>query len=191
MLLGSAGMSVAALGYEGWQKFSDEFKNGYVTGFLAMATLARNLEPGGWVDMKYPEAARSKPLDWRKSIDKLYAQKENQGYTMASLLQLAAHDLVKQHGPGQTPGQRTLQRMQHQLDAVRRKAEAQKKLSPKEPKKAVQAPQDKVPPADKIKKGSAEPPKRKWCRCDGKDPKAERAKRRAAAAAAEAAKEGG
>jgi hypothetical protein len=178
LALGTAGISAASFGYEGWNKFSQDFRSGYVTGFLSMANLARNLDPGGWVDSKYPMVPNAKPIEWAAKVDELYKDPENQHYSMNSILQQAAHELQKKYGKAMSPDKRAIERMQQQLAAVKRRREAMG-LDPsmrpkKDPTQVEAAPKTAQPPAPK--------PPRKWCRCDGKNPKAERAKRRAAAA---------
>jgi hypothetical protein len=188
LLLGSAGMAGAAFGYKGWQTFSDEFKTGYVTGFLGMANLARNLDPGGWVDSKYPQFPKVKPLEWVILVDDLYKMPENQGYSINSILQSAAHQLELKYGKPATAEERTKQRMAHQLEILRKQRE-KAGLLPKDGEPKADSPASKAvtPPAAGGGKNVAdERPPRKWCRCDGTDPKEARAQRKAAAAAAEA-----
>jgi hypothetical protein len=186
LVLGSAGLSTAALGYSAWEKLSDDFKVGYVTGFLSLANLTRNFDPGGWLDTKYPAVPNATPVQWAAEVDKLYKDPKMHRYSIHSVLQTAATELQKIHGKPVDPYTRVQQRAQTQLQALQRRQEAQaKKLGKPAPAvKNVQAPEKKVAvPATK--------PARKWCRCDGKDPKAERARRRAEAAKkAEAAKQG-
>src|SRR5689334_2763415 len=171
LVLGTAGISAASLGYTGWSKFSQDFRIGYVTGFLSMANLARNLDPGGWVDSKYPMVA-AKPFEWAAKVDELYKDPENQHYTINSMLQQAAHDLQKKYGKPMPAEQRAFLRMQQQLAAVKKRREAQgldPNMRPKKDPKLLEATPKVVPPAA--------PKPRKWCRCDGKNPKEERAKR--------------
>src|SRR5690349_21595412 len=97
LALGTAGVSAAAFGYDGWNKFSYDFRVGYVNGFLSMANLARNLDPGGWVDSKYPMVPTAKPAEWAAKVDELYKDPENQHYSMTSILQTAAHELEKKY----------------------------------------------------------------------------------------------
>jgi len=175
-VIGSAGLSVAAFGYPGWQKFSEEFKVGYITGFLDMSHLARNLAPGGWVDTKYPMVSKAKPREWAATIDTLYQKPENQNYTVTSILQLASHKLQDKYGKD-SPEERTTRKMKAQLEAARKKHEANVAAG-KVP------PPEKTPPPRAPGKGvklSDLAPKKKWCRCDGKDPKQARAARKAAA----------
>lgn len=182
VMIGSAGLAAAAFGYKGWERFSSDFKVGYINGFLEMANLARNLDPGGYVDIKYPMVPKAKPMHWADEVNRLYADPANQKYSITSIMQLAAHELEKKFGKGPDPHERTRRRMEQQLEALRRKREAMG-LPPKEPKKQVIAP-EKVEPAPGTKAEPAAPAvprQKKWCRCDGKDPKAERERRRAEA----------
>jgi len=188
VLAGSAGMAAAAFGYKGWQAFSEDFKGGYVAGFLDMAKLARNLQPGGWVDDHYPYMPGVKALDWKTKIDELYKDPENQKFTIESILQLAGHDLAKTRGGVVTGEERQRAITQHRLEVLRQhqidKLKAEGKPIPPEltsppPPKEMTARPRVVKPA---------PKKRVWCRCDGKDPKALRAARKARREAEAAAK---
>ena len=197
LLLGSGGMAVASFGYKGWTRFNTDFKGGYVTGFLDFTNLARNLDPGGYVDQRYPYLPQVKPLEWVTKIDELYAKPENQDYTMASMLQLAAHKLEEKYGKAEDPVARTRRRMQDQLAALAKRRAAQH---------AQQAPDGQAAPGVAAPTGAAAPaatppaktlvPKtpniphpRKWCRCDGTDVKAAIAARKAKAEAEERADE--
>jgi hypothetical protein len=187
MILGSTGMAVASFGYEGWQRFSEDFKVGYVTGFIAMANLARNLDPGGWVDMKYPQVDKAKPSEVAAVVTDLYKKPENKDYSMASILQAATHDLEKKYGKALSSDERIHAKMNQQLEAMRKKREAAGLASKDSTTKVVEAPPAVVaPPAEALV--AAKRP-RKWCRCDGTDPKEATARRRAAAAAEEAKEE--
>ncbi len=177
VMIGSAGLAAAAFGYNGWQKFSQDFKVGYVFGFLEMANLARNLDPGGYLDIKYPMVPKAKPVHWADEVNRLYADPANQKYSMTSIMQLASHELQKKFGSAPSPEERTRRRMEQQLEALRRKREALG-LAEKDPKRQAIAPEKVVEPSPAA---PAEPKKKKWCRCDGKDPAAERARRRAEA----------
>lgn len=178
-ILGSVGVAAATFGLKGWSRFSEDFRNGYVNGFLDMANLARNLDPGGWVDKRYPYLPAVKPQEWRGVIDKLYTEPANKDYLITSAMQLAAKRLEDRYGKAVDPLLRQQKRSQSQLEAVGKKMAA---------KSGVKNP---ATPTPKAAEGPAviplEPSPRKWCRCDGTDPKAAREKRRAEAAAAEAA----
>ncbi|MFN2375618.1 MAG: hypothetical protein ABR538_03725 [Candidatus Binatia bacterium] len=187
VLAGSAGMAAAAIGYKGWSRFTTDFKAGYIAGFLDMASLARNLQPGGYVDEHYPEVPTVKILEWRTMVEELYQDPKNQKYSMTSLLQLAAHKLVEKHGKGFSPEERTLRRMQGQLEALKRRQEKAGIAPTPEKPKLLEAPAKVVaPPAKEDVR-----PKRKWCRCDGKIPKEERVRRKAEAESASDVEESG
>jgi hypothetical protein len=173
LVLGTSGLAAAALGYEGWQKLSQDFKIGYVAGYLDMSNIARNLDPGGYIDTKYPKA-HAKPVLWAAMVDELYKDPEYQRYTINSMMQAAAVKLEQKYGKTD-PIQRSRDRMAFQMEALRRKkeAEAKKDGAPVPEVKHKKAPERTVTAPKK-------PKARKWCRCDGKDPKVERAKRRAA-----------
>jgi hypothetical protein len=180
LLLGTASFSVASIGYEGWTKLSSDFRIGYITGFLSLANLVRNLDPGGWLDTRYPAVPKATPIEWAATVDTLYKDPKFQRYSIHSMLQAAGSELQKTHGKPIDPYERVKQRAQTQMQRLeaRRKAAGTKagEKSASEPKH-IQAPEKKVAaPAKAAKAG------RKWCRCDGKDPKAERARRRAEAA---------
>lgn len=176
LMLGTSGFAAAALGYEGWQKLSQDFKIGYVAGYLDMSNIARNLDPGGYIDTKYPKA-HAKPVEWAAMVDVLYKDPAYQRYTINSMMQAAAVKLEEKYGKTD-PVQRSRDRMAFQMEAMRRKKEAQakKKGAPAPEVKHQKAPERTV----SAPKKPTTPKPRKWCRCDGKDPKAERAKRRAA-----------
>lgn len=179
-MIGSAGLAAAALGQQGWAKLSQDFRVGYVTGFLQMANLARNLDPGGYIDIKYPQVPKARPVAWAAEVDRLYKDPENQKYTITSIMQLAASELEKKYGKALDPQERTRRRMEYQLQALARKREAAG-LKPKDPTKQAIAPERTVKPAPPKPKEPAKPKQKKWCRCDGKDPQAERQRRRAEA----------
>lgn len=204
-ILGSAGVAAATFGLKGWTRFSEDFRNGYVNGFLDMANLARNLEPGGWVDKRYPYLPAVRPQEWRGVIDKLYTEPANKDYLITSMMQLAAKRLEDRYGKAEDPLLRQKRRSDAQMEAVRRKmaaeggagsaeTESPKTAQTESPKTAqTQSPKTAAPagtkPSAEPVKIPVEPRSRKWCRCDGTDPKAAREKRRAEAAAAEAAEE--
>jgi hypothetical protein len=175
LVLGASGLAAAAMGYEGWsKKFSHDFKSGFVAGYVMMADLARNLEPGGYVDQRLPYVAAT-PLEWVAMMDELYRDPANQGYTVNSMMQAAAHRLEERKGKIPVEERMRL-RAQTQLQAVERRKEtraAAGMTKPPSPPKFLQA-------APQVAKTPPKPKARKWCRCDGKNPKAERAKRRAA-----------
>jgi hypothetical protein len=198
-LFGSSAIALAAFGYKGWQKFPYEFKQGYIAGFLDMALLARNLDPGGWVDIKYPFVPKVSPTEWYKTVEEVYKDPENQEYLMTTVMQVASHNLKKKYGQIVTPEERTRARMQMQLDAVRHNkeiaaaaaanADSAGTPAPATPPKPVEKPAVK-PPATPEASAPAKPavakPPRKWCRCDGTDPKKATAERKARAALEEA-----
>ena len=167
ILVASAGMAVAAFGYKGWQRVSEDFRNGYVQGFIEMANLARNLDPGGWVDTKYPYVPKAKFIEWRVRADELYAKPENQKYAIDSLLQLVARDLEGRYGTVRAEErQRSIMAMQLKQLYERQVEEAKAKGLPPPPAPA-ELPKDFVP-----HKTIAKPDKKrtkKWCRCDGSD----------------------
>jgi hypothetical protein len=185
VMLGTSGLAAAALGYEGWQKLSQDFKIGYVAGYLDMSNIARNLDPGGYIDTKYPKA-HAKPLAWAAMVDELYRDPAYQRYTINSMMQAVAVKLEQKYGKTD-PVERSRNRMAFQMEALRRQKEARAKKAgtPVPEVKHEKAPDRSVVATPK------KPPTRKWCRCDGKDPKAERAKRRAAREAAAKAATGG
>jgi hypothetical protein len=179
VLLGSVSLSTASMGYTAWEKLSDDFKIGYVTGFLSLANLTRNFDPGGWLDQRYPAVPNATPVQWAAAVDKLYQEPRMQKFSIHSVLQSAATELQKVHGKPLDPYQRVQQRAQTQLQALQKRQEAKAKKEGEKPApvvKNIQAPEKKVAAPPKKNTG------RKWCRCDGKDPKAERARRRAEAA---------
>lgn len=188
ILVGSAGVSVAAIGYKGWSKFSPDFRAGYAAGFVDMSNLARNLDPGGYIDTNYPYIVGARAHDWSALVDELYKKPEYQGHTITSMMQLATKILEERFGKTSPPEARTARKMQLQLEALRQKRE-EMGLPPDEGKSTVtEAPAKSVEPAKPAVRPAPKP--RKWCRCDGKDPKVARAERRAAAQAARKSKEG-
>jgi hypothetical protein len=178
VLVGSAGLSVAAISYKGWHKFSPDFRTGYVAGFVDMSNLARNLDPGGYIDANYPYIVGARPIEWSDMIAELYKDPQNQGYTITSLMMLAAHKLQEKHGVAGTPTDRVNRKMEMQLDAVRRMREKMGIKPDQGRTKTAEAPPRVVEPETAVKA----PTQRKWCRCDGKDPKAAQVQRKAAAA---------
>lgn len=192
IVLGTAGVGNAAFSYQAWHQLSEDFKNGYIVGFLAMAKLARNADPSGWVDKHYPLVKDAKPVEYRRKLDELYAKPENQKYNIDSMFQLVAHELGKTHKV-LTGEERQIMAMRDQLTQMRKAqiARLQSQGKPIPPELLQPLPENpdltvKPPKTPPKPKGVSKAPKpRKWCRCDGKDPKAERAKRRAARAAAQ------
>ena len=174
LLVGSATLSVASIRYEGWARLSQDFKTGYVTGFLSCANLVRNLDPGGFLDSKYPAVPQATPTEWAAAVDQLYKDPANQGYSIHSILQSAAQEMERKYGKAIDPHIRAAQRALSQMARLKKKSEAEGPVV-KKPEKIVKAPEKTV------KQPVTKKP-RKWCRCDGKDPKVERAKRRAEAA---------
>lgn len=187
ILIGSAGVGAASMGYKAWNGLSQDYKIGYVTGFLAMARLARNLQPGGYIDSRYPEINKAKPVEWANVVDELYADPKNRDYTINSIMQSAAHRLEEKYGPPLSPHERTRRRMQQQLQAVRKNLDKKTETMPSgQEKTVVEAPPKEVPPPSS-ESGEVDPaPKKKqkkWCRCDGTDFREARRQRQAAAAA--------
>lgn len=107
-------MVLAAPTGKGWTRFTEDFRFGYVFGFLDMANIARNLEPGGYVDEHYPLWPQVKPTEWKAVVDELYRNPENQKYSMTGILQLAAVHLEKKHGPAPN----VVERIKPQLSAL-------------------------------------------------------------------------
>lgn len=200
-LIGSVGMAAASFGYSGWTRFSRDFRGGYIAGFLDMANLARNLQPGGWVDKRYPYLPQVQLPEWEGVVEKLYADPANQKYRISSILQAAATKLVERYGAPADPMDRALIRSQQQLANLSRrltaKAAEDAKAAATATDKGAAPAKDAVAPgkdAAAVKpappaaaKVAAAPRPRKWCRCDGSDPRAEREARKKAKAAAEAA----
>jgi hypothetical protein len=183
VLVGSAGMAAAAFGYKGWQVFSNDFKGGYVSGFLDMANLARNLQPGGWVDDHYAYLPGVRVIEWKLKLDEIYSKPENQKYSVESALQLAGHELEEKHGKSLTPEERERSITMQMLAARRKKQieEATAKGLPPPPE--IVMPDASVPAHAPRTAGDPNKPKvRKWCRCDGTDPKLARQQRKARAA---------
>jgi len=193
VVIGSAGIGAAAIGHKGWMRFSEDFRGGYVAGFIEMANLARNLQPGGWVDQRYPYLPQVKWIEWRDTVTQLYVDPENQSYSISSMLQLASHELEKKYGKAGDPQLRVMEKMKTQLSAVVKNRELTAAKNPAAGAAAV-APAPASSPTIVVQPSSpmtrVEIPRvRKWCRCDGKDPKAAQAERQARAKAAEAAEE--
>lgn len=92
-------MVLAAPTGKGWARFTEDFRFGYVFGFLDMANLARNLDPGGYVDENYPFWPKVKPTEWKTIVDELYRNPENQQNSMTGILHMAAKELEKKYGP--------------------------------------------------------------------------------------------
>lgn len=188
-VIGSVGVAGATFGLKGWSRFSEDFRNGYVNGFLDMANLARNLEPGGWVDKRYPYLPAVKPQEWRGVIDKIYTEPANKDYLITSMMQLAGKRLEDRYGKAEDPLLRQKRRTDAQMEALRKKLSQGAKLNPATPPPAAKPDEAAKPAGEKPASGAVEvpvPPRpRKWCRCDGTDPKAAREKRKAEAAAEE------
>lgn len=168
LLLGSAGVAGAGIYYKGWQRFSNDFKTGYVTGFLDMARLARNLDPDGWVNKKYPDSGKAAFVEWANMLDVLYKKPENQEYSVASLLQLAAAELQKKYPP---PPDAPDPEQQKTVEAIHRLQEKARQIDAKSGK-APDAAAAPVPDAKYEGEAKPIPPKTakrtepKFCRCD-------------------------
>lgn len=201
LLVGSTGVATAALGYKGWERFSKDFLQGYIVGFMEMSNLARNLHPGGWVDQRYPYGD-AKSAEWYPLLDEFYKDPKYQGYTLPSLLGAASTVLAERHNIP-SADERARKRFQEQLMAAQKRAAAEAAKTGASPEDAAQAGSEVASEkaAKKAAKNAAggdsnkvpavgEPAERsgrKWCRCDGKDPKVERLRRRAKAEAEYAA----
>lgn len=122
LVLGSSAMVLAAPTGKGWTRFTEDFRFGYVFGFLDMANLARNLEPGGYVDEHYPLWPKVSPMEWKTMVDELYRNPENQKYSMTGILQLAAVNLEKKYGPAPS----VVERIKPQLAGLLKAAEERK-----------------------------------------------------------------
>lgn len=185
-VIGSAGVAGATFGLKGWSRFTEDFRNGYVNGFLDMANLARNLEPGGWVDKRYPYLPAVKPQEWRGVVDKIYTEPANKDYLITSVMQLAGKRLEDRYGKAEDPLLRQKRRSEAQMAALRKKLDEDAKKG--KPVTPAAKPAESAKPA--VEKPSSEPVQvpapprsKKWCRCDGTDAKAAREKRKAEAAA--------
>lgn len=171
--VGSASVATAMFGYKGWQRFGGDFQLGYLAGFFDMANLARNLEPGGYVDEHFPVWPEVKVLEWRTVIDELYKNPANQEYGMYAIVQLAAKELAKVHGPAPTAIERLAPKLKEQLERARDpKQQAQRP--------ATAAPADKKPTVSSGASKAHDPWTRKyrWCRCTAVEKKAEKQKRK-------------
>ncbi len=183
VLIGTAGLAAAAIGYKGWQGFSTDFKSGYIAGYLMMSKLARNLDPGGWVDEHYPYVLKATTAEWKDTIDAVYAKPENQQYSIESVLQIAAKELAEKHGGAVSGEDRQYALLRQRLQAMREKQIANLKAKGQPIPPQLEKPISDLKlaaPKTVAKKDRPKEKKRKWCRCDGTDPKAARAARRAA-----------
>jgi len=151
VLIGSSGLAAAALGYKGWTRFSKDFQLGYISGFMDMANLARNLDPGGFVDERYPLWPQAKTMHWHGAVAKIYQDPDKQRYSMYSVLQFAADELEKTFGKPPT----AMERVAPQLKDMFAKGKEMDSAPPKPDAPAT-------PPAPK----APQPPKKKiWCKC--------------------------
>jgi len=182
VFIGTAGIAAAAIGYKGWQAYSNDFKSGYIAGFLMMSKLTRNLDPGGWVDEHYAYVPGATTAEWMDELNSVYSKPENQEYSIESALQLAAKQLADKHGGAVSGEQRQYALLRQRLEAMRQKQIAALKAKGQPIPPHLTAPISDVktaPPKTIAKKNRPKEKKRKWCRCDGTDPKAVRAARRA------------
>lgn len=163
-VIGSASIATATFGYKGWQRFGGEFQLGYLAGFFDMANLARNLDPGGFVDENYPVWPNVRLREWQQTVDGLYQDPKNQEYGMYAMLRIAAAEMKKKHGPGQTTIERLAPRFRQQIDRAK-KAEAAARAGSGDSKPAAPAVTGAPP-----KPASAAPPspwgrKKRRCPC--------------------------
>lgn len=190
VLIGSVGVSAAAFGYKGWQRFDPNFRVGWITGFLDMAQIARAQYPDTYVDRFYPSLPQARPAEYVTAIDKLYEDPQYKNYGMTRMVSLAIKELEKKYGPAETANERMLKQLATTLEVLRKKKEA---AGIKTPTKALPT---KPPTPSTLEDDGPEFIKKvnkKWCRCDGKTPAEAHVARRAKEAAeekAEAAKEG-
>ena len=122
LVLGSSAMVLAAPTGKGWARFTEDFRFGYVFGFLDMANVARNLDPGGYVDEKYPLWPQAKPTEWKALVDELYRNPENQKYPLTGILRMAGVTLEKKYGPAPS----IVERLKPQLSTLLKAAEKAK-----------------------------------------------------------------
>lgn len=161
LVLGSSAMVLAAPTGKGWARFTEDFRFGYVFGFLDMANVARNLEPGGYVDERYPLWPQAKPTEWKALVDELYRNPENQKYPLTAILRMAGENLEKKYGPAPSiverlkPQLSTLMKVAEESKAAAAaKAKAEGKPDPAEAK-AVQKAEAKVAAATEAAKPAA------------------------------------
>lgn len=146
--IGSASMATAAFSYKGWQRFSGDFRLGYLAGFFDMANLARNLDPGGFIDENYPVWPNVKLYQWREMVSKLYEDPENREYGMYAMMRLAGEEMKKKYGPAPTAVERLTPRFKEQVERARKAQEAKRAGSGDSKTGApvvVPAPQSKTP----------------------------------------------
>jgi len=158
--IGSVSVATAMLGYKGWQRFSDDFKVGYLTGFFDMSNLARNLDPDGYIDEHFPLWPNVKVREWRELIDELYRKPENQQYGMFGMVQLAGQELKKKHGAPPKVAERLAPALQEQVERARK---AEQAATPRKP--AVAGAKSQAPKTPAAPRPNPWAHKKKWCRC--------------------------
>ncbi len=119
-VIGSTSLAMATFGYKGWQRFSRDFQVGYLTGFLDMANLARNLDPDGFIEEKYPTWPKATLADWHNAVNKLYQDPENQQYGMYAMMRLAGAELEKKYGPPPSAAERLTPAFKQQIEKARK-----------------------------------------------------------------------
>ncbi|HYC54156.1 MAG TPA: hypothetical protein VEL28_04380 [Candidatus Binatia bacterium] len=155
IIIGSVGLSAGAVGYKAWMTNGQDFRLGYISGFMDMTMLARNLHPQGFIDETYPFFKNARIRDYYDAIDNFYKDPENQKHSMYSAMTLISDEMEKKFGKPQSAIERMAPNIEKKLEAARAKQAA----------RAASAGAAKAPAAAP-KPAAPKPPKRKiWCKC--------------------------
>ena len=177
LLIGGAGVALAAIGKPGWDKLQRPVQAGYITGFLECVRLAKATDQEGYIATNFVMPAAAKPLDYLAAVDKLYVQEEHATRSLAQVLVIAGAEMEKKFGPDMRYGHAG-------LEGLRQMVEARRKAMAEEAKKNPDGIHTKAEIAEQKPEAAAkaEPrkfPKRLNVRCE----KLARAKKKAAESA--------
>ncbi|MFQ5478247.1 MAG: hypothetical protein ACE5E4_06485 [Candidatus Binatia bacterium] len=166
LVLGAAGLSAAALGKKGWERFGPMFQQGYIAGFNDCVQLAKGMDSDGWVASNFIVPSRAKPMHWIDFIQEIYAKPENAGWPVSRAMMLAGARMLKDFGPAFQGGSMGLEGMRRLIENRHRaimeaaKARALAKKSAADGAESKDAePSEKTPGAGSSPGSDSEPDK--------------------------------
>lgn len=132
-VLGSAAMAGASVTYKAWSRGSDDFRIGYIHGFLDVVRMAKNENPFGEIDRRYHLWAEVKPFEWYMHLVQFYRKEENHKYETSAALEFVSAELQQKHGKPPSIFENS-SFVKSQLEKLRERGEtpAPKKLTPQE-----------------------------------------------------------
>jgi hypothetical protein len=105
ILATSAGMALAVMGKQGWDRWGPMFKQGYAAGFIDAVRMAKTSDPQSFLAKQFRLPPEAKALDWVVIVDQLYGEKENENRPLPQIFSIAGPKLEAKFGT-EADGQR-------------------------------------------------------------------------------------